>query len=93
MFSQRVQSTYIVECRVSILGITTRIWESKVTPKRNYFGADGQVTLLLSLEPPLRIIPEITAQHSGFPDKTWLHGPTSVQLSLPVDTFTSRPSA
>ena len=25
--SQRVQSTYIVECRVSILGITIMIWE------------------------------------------------------------------
>ena len=26
--SQRVQGTYIVECRVSILGIAIMIWES-----------------------------------------------------------------
>ena len=28
VFSQRVQSTYIVECRVSVLGIVVMIWES-----------------------------------------------------------------
>ena len=34
--TQGVQSTYIVECRVSILGITIMIWEG--TPHNQYLG-------------------------------------------------------
>ena len=36
---KRVQSTYIVECRVSILGIGIMIWES--IPIKKYLGSLG----------------------------------------------------
>ena len=53
LFSQRVLSTYMVECKVSILGITTMVWEG--IPHNSTLGPLG-VNTSLRAQQTMRIL-------------------------------------